>query len=86
MYPPRWVSTLLMLYWNTGDVLAVLAAPFSCRENQALAAGSETRRQSVDGRVCLMNSPRPARAGQSPTPAGPPPRKRGLRVSVVGLG
>ena len=27
--------------------------------NQALAAGSETRRRSVDGCVCLRNSPRP---------------------------
>ena len=35
------------------------AAPLLCRGNQALAAGSETRRRSVDGRVCLRNSPRP---------------------------
>ena len=35
------------------------ATPLSCRGDQALAAGSETRRRSVDGRVCLRNSPRP---------------------------
>ena len=35
------------------------ATPLLCRGNQALAAGSETRRRSVDGRVCLRNSPRP---------------------------
>uniref|UniRef100_A0A7S0MI74 Uncharacterized protein n=1 Tax=Cryptomonas curvata TaxID=233186 RepID=A0A7S0MI74_9CRYP len=35
------------------------ATPLSCRGNQALAAGSETRRRSVDGCVCLRNSPRP---------------------------
>ncbi len=35
------------------------ATPLSCGGNQALAAGSETRRRSVDGRVCLRNSPRP---------------------------
>ena len=34
-------------------------SPLSFRGNQALAAGSETRRRSVDGRVCLRNSPRP---------------------------
>ena len=35
------------------------ATPLLCRGNQALAAGPETRRRSVDGRVCLRNSPRP---------------------------
>ena len=35
------------------------ATPLLCCGNQALAAGPETRRRSVDGRVCLRNSPRP---------------------------
>jgi hypothetical protein len=35
------------------------ATPLSCRGDQALAAGSETKRRSVDGCVCLRNSPRP---------------------------
>ena len=77
--PPAWsLPYPRCAHWQ-GMSWRLPATPLLCRGNQAVAAGPETRRRSVNGRVSLRNSPSP---GESPSHlSGPPSANRGERGS-----